>query len=550
MSTETGQVKIKGLAISPGLGLGTAVVYRDILQREHEEYDLDEHEVEEEYSRIQDATRQVRTDLRSTAATVEQQMNRDVARIFAAQEAMLEDPSVLGEMKEELEDELINAEQVVHRVLHRWEKRFRNMDDPYLRERADDIADISRRLLRVLTGIHAHTLEDMPDNSILVARRLLPSDTVFLSRSSTLGVVLELGGTVCHAAILTRELGVPAVSQIPGLTDKVQSGQTVAVDGCEGTIIIQPSNDTQQELRHRMELLDSAHREAVVAAAGPAVTATGVRIQVLANVGCADDIRLAAENGADGVGLYRTESFYLARKLPPSEDELVSEMQASLAPIGHMPVCLRLLDAGSDKNVPTLSEPSQDANPALGRRGIRRLLQYPDLLRVQLRAFTRLSQDFDLSILVPMVSLASEMAHVAQALATESRALGIGKPPLGAMVETPAAALSMHEIVCHSDFVSVGTNDLTQYTFAADRENPAVSEYFLDDHPAVRRLLRMVYDGARDLPVSVCGELGANTDALPQLVRIGIRAVSVAPPLIPEVKACIRALDAELLGGE
>ena len=260
----------------------------------------------------------------------------------------------------------------------------------------------------------------------------------------------------------------------------------------------------------------------------------------MANVGCGEDVTAAAENGADGVGLYRIEQFYLSRTTPPSVPELLEELRGSLAPLHGKPITVRLLDLGADKPVPFVQFPSED-DPFLGRRGVRLLLKYPDLLDTQLRALLEFARDHDVRILVPMVTLAGDMAQIRRRLLEIADGAGIDKlPPLGAMIETPAAALSVAEIIQHADFLSIGTNDLTQYTMAAGRENPLVNAYFVENHPAVLRLMRIVCEEAGEVPVTVCGELAADLDSISILLKLGLRSFSVAAPLVPGVKGAIR----------
>lgn len=260
----------------------------------------------------------------------------------------------------------------------------------------------------------------------------------------------------------------------------------------------------------------------------------------MANVGGREDVIAAAENGADGIGLYRIEQFYLSRNTPPSEADLLAELRAVFEPLGRKPITVRLLDLGADKPVSFLNFPAED-DPFLGRRGVRLLLQYPDLLDTQFNALLEFSRDHELRILVPMVTLAEEMAEVRRHLQAVADRAGFAKlPPLGAMIETPAAALTIRDIVQHADFLSIGTNDLTQFTMAAGRENPLVNDYFIENHPAVLRLIAIVAEEAGDTPVSICGELAARHNCLPTMFDLGVRSLSVAPPLVPSVKETVR----------
>lgn len=533
-------LELSGHAIASGLAIGKAFIYKDILRRDHELYDIANHEVEDEFIRIERAIEGVIHDLELSAKRVEKELEKDLANIFHAHKAILQDPSLLDEIKKELETELVNSEQVVKRVFRRWERKFREMEDDTLSQRSDDMTDIARRLLRELIGIHAHSLEDMPEDSVLVAMRLLPSDTVFLSRGSTVAVVVETGGSASHAALLTREMGIPAVAGIPELLHRISPNDILLVDGLSGKVVVNPDDEVENRFRNKVDkqltLRAIEHKRCHELAR----TVDGVTVQVMANVGCYEDIQLAAENGADGIGLYRLEQFYLSRKNPPSEEELIEEISRAIQPLGNKPVTIRLLDAGGDKNIPFIEMPFE-ANPFLGRRGIRLLLEYPEFAYTQLRAILQLSNDYEVSILAPMITMAKEMNQLREILLTAARDLDMGTlPALGAMVETPAAALCADEIVPFADFMSIGTNDLTQYTMAAGRENPLVSSYFIDNHPAILKMIHMVVQSIGYKRVAVCGELAASNDAIPLLIENDIRSLSVSPPLIPRIKEIIR----------
>jgi phosphoenolpyruvate-protein kinase (PTS system EI component) len=307
-------------------------------------------------------------------------------------------------------------------------------------------------------------------------------------------------------------------------------------------LVINPDEDTKA--RYTKEIHGAQARVALAkeSAREPACTIDGTMVTVLANVSCREEVVAAHDDGADGVGLYRLEQFYLSRKTPPTVAELLAELQVIFAPMTGKPVTVRLLDLGGDKPLPFLKLPPED-NPFLGLRGIRFLLQYPDLLDTQLRALWQFSREYDVRVLVPMVTLAEDIVRVRSrfaAVANEANRQEL--PPLGAMIETPAAALCVEDIKAHADFLSIGTNDLTQYTMAAGRENPLVNDYFLENHPAVLRLVRTIVEEAGSVPVAVCGELARRLDAIPILLKLGIHTLSVAPPLVPGVKEAIRQI--------
>jgi phosphoenolpyruvate-protein phosphotransferase (PTS system enzyme I) len=532
-----------GSAISSGLVIGNAFVYRERqLEALAGADEIEEHQIEEEVQRIERATVTVAEDLRVSARRIETDTNAKLGAIFEAHEAMLQDPGLREEIRKLVQEELISAAHALSRVFRRRERKFRELTEPTHRQHADDVADLGRRLLRAMAGVKTTSLEAMPPGRVLVARRLLPSDTVALPRRAVAGIVLEFGGPGSHAALLAEALGIPTVAQIPNVTAKVADNDELIVDGFRGVVVIDPDTDTQA--RYTEEIRGAQARSALArqSALEPAYTLDGTMVTVLANVSCREDVVAANDDGADGVGLYRLEQFYLSRKTPPTAAELLAEFRAMFAPVKGKPVTVRLLDLGGDKPLPFLKLPPED-NPFLGLRGVRFLLQYPDLLDTQLKALWQFSREHDVRILVPMVTLAEEMARVRSrfaAVANEANRQGF--PPLGAMIETPAAALCMTDIKTHADFLSVGTNDLTQYTMAAGRENPLVNEYFQEDHPAVLRLVRIIVEEAGCVPVAICGELARQLNAIPTLLKLGIRILSVTPPLVPGVKEAIRQI--------
>jgi phosphoenolpyruvate-protein kinase (PTS system EI component) len=379
-----------------------------------------------------------------------------------------------------LEAERINAEQVVRTVFRLLARRFREMSDEILRERGDDIDDLSRRLLLSLAGIHAHSLENLPANTVLVARRLLPSDTVFLSRSSTVAVLAEFAGPAGHAALLARDLGIPCVGGIPKLLETVHTENVVLVNGTLGTAVINPDSQALQRFETSFDEVLRKRKKTIAQdrCIDRTVTLDGIEVSVMANVRSREDVELAMKCGADGIGLFRTEPFFLSTKHFPSDREFAEFVLESLHAAQGRHVDVRLLDIGADKNPIYLHLPP-DPHPSLGRRGVRVLLEYPDLLEAQLRAVLEVSQQFRIGVLIPMVTTESDVVQVAGRLHELAAEMGNRElPRIGAMIETPAAALSIPSLKKHVDFFSIGSNDLTQYTMAAGRENPMVTKYF------------------------------------------------------------------------
>ena len=432
---------------------------------------------------------------------------------------------------------------MVKRVLRRLERRFAEMDKEVFRQRGEDFNDLARRLLRSLSGIKAHTLENLPHGSVLVARHLVPSNTVFLSRNSTAAAVVEIGGAGSHAALLTREMAIPAVTQISNVCEKINTGDTLLIDGNAGTVILNPDAQTEHKFKKQLNKQKTIKEKSLLRCYEAAKTKNGTKIQVMANIGCFEDAESASQNGADGIGLYRLEQLYLARAKPPSEQDLLRNIKRTLSPMKDKVIDIRLLDAGADKDIPFLNLPAEN-NPFLGRRGVRLLLEYPDLTKVQLKVMLKLFRNHDIRILIPMVTTSEDIRQIRDLLKTVADDIGSTElPPLGAMVETPAAAMCIKEIVKYTDFLSIGTNDLTQFTMAAGRENNMVSNYYIEDHPAVIKLIGIIVKDAAGCPIHICGELASNEIALSTLLKLGIRSLSVPPSFVPQIKEAIRKVE-------
>src|SRR6266850_2429766 len=537
------ELSLKATRISAGLASGRVWVAGDLLDRSAETQRIEPHQVDAEMERIRRAFVQVETELEESARRVSEQFDPSLAEIFRAHQLMLESLLSSNEFETELRGSLTSAAEAVKKVFRKWEAKFAAIQDETLRQRADDILDLARRVLRQLEGADTFGLAAMPAGSVLITQRLLPSDVVAVSRRDVKAIVVESLGQGSHAALLTREKGIPTLAGLPGLLSQIRSGDEALVDAFREALIILPNPDTRRDFDQRLE----AYRASLFTCKGqcrkPAITRDGQKISVEANLAPHASVEAVVENGADGVGLFRIEQLYFARELPPSEEELFSELQHLVAPLREKPVTIRLLDIGGDKAIPSLRLPFE-SNPLLGKRGVRLLLDYPQLARTQLKSLLRLSQAQDIRILVPMVTLERDMQQMRELLVTVAHEMGIQKlPPLGAMIETPAAALTVGQIVRHADFLSVGTNDLTQYTMVAGRDNATVSDYYEETHPSMLRLLGIIIGEASGKPVTICGEMAGREEVVPTLLEIGFRALSISPPLIPTTKELIRSID-------
>jgi phosphoenolpyruvate-protein phosphotransferase len=543
------ELTFRGIRISAGLASGTVWVAGDILDYGVETDRIEPHQVETEMERIRRAFVQVEAELEEAARRLSEQIDPSLAEIFRAHRLMLESLLSSNEFEKELRGSLTSAAEAVKRVFRKWEAKFAAIQDETLNERADDLVDLARRVLRRLEDAEALGLAAMPAGSVLVTQRLLPSDVVALSPRDVKAIVVESLGQGSHAALITREKGIPTLAGLPGLLNQIRRGDEALVDAFREALIISPNPETRRDFEQRLE----QYRASLLTCKGqcrkPAITRDGQRISVEANLAAHASIDTVLENGADGVGLFRIEQLYFARELPPSEEELFTELQHLVAPLREKPVTIRLLDIGGDKAIPSLRLPFE-SDPLLGKRGVRLLLDYPQLARAQLKSLLRLSQAQDIRILVPMVTLERDMQQMRELLRAVADEMGIKNiPPFGAMIETPAAALTVGQIARHADFLSVGTNDLTQYTMVAARDNATVSDYYEDTHASMLRLLRIIIAEASGKPVSICGEMAGREEAIPTLLEVGFRALSISPPLIPTTKELIRSIDTRNLRG-
>jgi phosphoenolpyruvate-protein phosphotransferase len=490
--------------------------------------------------RLRRALDQVRAELAVKTGRLQASGLTAESGILEAQALMLDDPALLDGASE-LMAQGQPADQAVAATMAPFAQMLRASPDPVFQARAADVDDVVEQLRRAL-----HGASDSPpapgQPSILVARDLAPSQTAGLDRALVLGFATEQGSATAHTAILARALGLPAVVGIAGVVDAVEDGQPVLLDGDEGTLVINPPHEVVAAVRSAAPAASDSE---------PAITRDGRRVEVGCNAAGVDDARRAAAAGADGIGLLRSEFLFLGSDRLPTEDEQVAVLEEVTAAMAGRPVILRTLDVGADKPLPALPQPPE-ANPALGVRGLRlQLLRRPDLLLDQLRAALRVSARYPLRLMFPMVSTVDEVREAKALLAqarrdvTSSAADGTGMQ-VGIMIEVPAAAVGADVLAREVDFFSLGTNDLTQYLFAADRTNPELASLADSLHPALLRLIDQVVKSARRSHrwVGVCGEMASDLWAVPLLVGLGVDELSVHPPAVAKVKALVRRLDA------
>ncbi|NIS80090.1 MAG: phosphoenolpyruvate--protein phosphotransferase, partial [Anaerolineales bacterium] len=424
---------------------------------------------------------------------------------------------------------------------------FEAMEGEYFRERAMDVVDVGRRLIRAVLGLPQPSLASLPQNCIVLADDLTPSDTAKMDRGNVLGFCTAKGGKTAHAAILARSLGIPAVVGAGSSALEIHEGCTLILDGQTGTIIVDPEANTIQEYEVRSKRLKELHARALASAHEPATTLDGHQVEIVANIGTVEEAAQILECGGEGVGLLRTEFLYLNRTTPPSEDEQTEAYIAIAKMLDQGPLIIRTLDVGGDKPLPYLPiEPEE--NPFLGHRGIRLCLAEPEMFKIQLRAILRAAQDSNIKVMFPMVARVEEVraAKVLMQQAREeleARGVEYGEPEVGIMIEVPAAAVTADLLTKEVDFFSIGTNDLTQYTLAVDRTNSLVQDIADALHPSVLRMIAATIRHAHEagIWVGLCGELAGDAVAAPVLLGLGLDEFSMATTSIPFVKEVIRS---------
>lgn len=541
-----GRALLHGLAASPGWAVGRAR-FLDRMDLDIPRYTTTDPAAE--WARYEAAVAQARADLDALAARVQADMGEAQARIFQAHALALTDPDLEAQVREAIFAQGHNAEAAVADVIAAMARRYEAMTGPRFQERAADLRDVGARVLRLLMGAAERAVE-LDEETVIVADDLAPSQTATLDRRKVVAFCTARGGPTAHTAILARSLGLPAVVGIgPSLLAEVKNGEWLAVDGATGMVVIGPDVETQAAFRGRQAEWLAQRRAAELAAQRPAQTRDGRRVEVVANLGTALEAEAALAAGAEGVGLLRTEFLFQNRREPPDEEEQTAAYAQVAAAMAPRPVIIRTLDIGGDKPAPYLDLPAE-ANPFLGWRAIRISLALPDFFKTQLRAILRAAVHGNVHLMFPMVATVAELEAARQLLAeaaAELAAAGVAHRhpiPTGMMVEVPAAVVLADQLAPRVDFFSIGTNDLSQYTFAADRGNARVAALADALHPAVLRQIARVIEVAHAAGkwVGVCGELAGQPEAIPVLVGLGLDEFSMAPPAIPAAKALIGRL--------
>lgn len=538
-----------GLGVSRGIAIGRAVCVR---RCEGEVYriPLPESDVEREVERFRASVASAQGELHELALKVRRQLGDELAEIFEAHALFLADARFLQRIEERIRGESINAEWAVFRTAEELEQRFADLDSPHLRERAQDLQDVSRYLLRSLQGIAHHEISEVGGDVVVVADDLTPSEAVRLGRQRVKGFVIEGGGETSHTAIISRSLHLPLVAGAEGITALVTDDDPMIVDGIAGRVILHPPASLIGEYRELQAQLEIEEGQLTATRDIEAISRDGESVELMANIDLPEEIIEALQYGARGIGLYRSEFLYIEKSPElPDEDEQLALYRQLLESMRPHPVIIRTYDLGGRKLAREVLGTESD-NPALGLRGIRLTLARPLVFRIQLRALFRAGLHGDLWILLPMVSSVDEIRAfraVAEQVMEELEIEGVAfrrEYKLGIMIEVPSAALIADLLTPSVDFFSIGTNDLIQYSLAVDRNNEAVSYLYRPLHPAILRLLGFVVRSARaaGTDVALCGEMASDPRFTPLLLGLGIRRLSMSPRSVPAIKEQVRRI--------
>ncbi|MBX3431771.1 MAG: phosphoenolpyruvate--protein phosphotransferase [Pirellulales bacterium] len=539
---------LQGIAVSPGVAIGEALVLDNEGFRIPRRF-LPRDAVASELDRLDHALTASAAEVERNRDRVQSQLGDEYAAIFSAHLQMLTDRRLRQEIDELIRTRHYSPEYAVSRSLRKYAKVFQEIQGEYMSERANDIFDIEKRILRNLLGMRREELSQITSPVLVLARNLTPSETANLNPQFVLGLVTETGGPGSHTAIVAEGLGIPAVVGVGAFLTDVSGGDTVIVDGDQGLIILDPDEETLARYRHEVEEQRHLAEKLEQLRELPAVTLDEVDVQLLGNIEFPGEVQQCLDRGADGIGLYRTEFLYLGRDDDPSEQAHYEAYREVAEAMGDRPVVIRSLDLGADK-MRTLPDPEDERNPFLGLRSIRLALKNRDLFRTQLRAILRASAHGDIKLMFPLIGTLMELRQAKMVLADAMEDLeedGIAfdrEMKVGMMVEVPAAVMMMDMFVHEVDFFSIGTNDLIQYCLAVDRSNKDVAALYTAADPAVLRMIHMAITTAdkHGVPISMCGQMCGSPMYTMLLLGMGLRTMSVTPSAVPEIKRVCRSV--------
>ncbi len=542
-----------GVPVAPGVAVGSAVF--------HESWDVDipvrfvpAGEVPAEQARLDQALDETKASLAETQQRIASEVGERDSRIFAVQGLLVDDPSFREALRERIRANGVNAEVAVRDEVAEWSERLANVAASTDRDPAADLRDVGRRIVRTLAGHEADEAAAPAaaagrERIILVTKEFLPSDAVHVDRSRLAAIVTASGGVASHAAILARNLGIPAVTGVDVSRLPARGGSWV-VDGSAGRVILEPGEEDVRDARKREQAYQAFRASLEEDSRGFAQTKGGASIELLVNVEAFEELQPAVLEGLPGVGLYRTEFLFMNRPYFPSEEEQYDTYRSVLEAVGDREVTFRTIDVGGDKPLPYLKVPPEP-NPVLGWRGIRLSLEWPDMFYSQVRALLRASAHGNMRMLFPMITAIEELRRAREIVAEIQSDLKTHGVPfdeniaVGAMIEVPAAALATASMASEADFISIGTNDLAQYALAVDRNNARVADLYQPLHPGVLRLLRLIIEAAHaaETPVCLCGEMAGDPEATIVLLGLGLRSFSMSPYFLPIVRRVIGAVD-------
>jgi phosphotransferase system enzyme I (PtsI) len=545
---------MKGLGVSPGIGIGKAFIIDKRSINIIKDYVND---VEREIDRLKSAFETAKKQLNELYNKSIDKLGEKEAQIFKSHEMMLEDDTFIAEVESRIKDEKINAEFALHETSNVYIEMFQKIEDEYLRERAEDIRDVMNRVIRILMGIFSVDFSDLDENSIIVAKDLTPSDTAQIDRAKVVAMITEVGGKTSHAAIIARLMGIPTVVGLNDITDKIKDGDMVICDGKTGKVLINPNKKQLFYYNNKKNIEDEINNELRNQIGLPSVTKDGFTVSLSANIGTPNDVDMVLQNDAEGIGLFRSEFIFMNREHQPTEDEQFEQYKEVLVKMGEKPVIIRTLDIGGDKNVPYIDIP-KEMNPFLGYRAIRLCLGNVEVFRTQLRAILRASVYGNVKIMLPMISTMKELKDskkILQQAKDELTKEGINFKDdieIGIMIEIPSAAIISDLLAREVDFFSIGTNDLIQYTMAVDRMNSKLSHLYSQYHPALLRLIKGIIDNAHNagIWVGMCGEAAGDPKLIPVFVGMGLDEFSMNSPSILRSRYIVRNLsktDMELI---
>jgi len=543
------EIRFHGAGVSPGIAQGAIHVVRDDLD-DVARYRIEPAQIANEIGRFEAALIQTRTQILEMQQKIAESIGAKDAGIFDAHLLVVEDRTLIDEVLRKLEADLCNVEWVFQEVANNYAETLSKIDDPYLRERALDIEDVTRRVIRNLQGKAPKAFLALTEPHILVAHNLTPSDAATMNRERVLGIATDLGSRTSHTAIMARSLNNPAIVGLHNATEKLETGQHVLLDGTDGLLVVDPTPETLARYGELESKRVQITQKLAELRETKSTTRDGRHIVLSANIELPGDVDAVAANGAEGIGLYRTEFLYLNRTTLPTEDEQYETYRKVAERVSPDPLIIRTFDLGGDKLAPGAADVGDELNPFLGWRAIRFCLENIDIFKTQLRAILRASAVGNVKIMFPMISGVGELRRALSILAEckeELRRTGStfsDTTEVGAMIEIPSAALSADILAREVDFFSIGTNDLIQYAIAVDRVNERIAHLYEPTHPAVLRLLKMIADAARanDIWVGVCGEMAGDIALIPLLLGLGMDELSAGATLVPRVKRAVQSL--------